>query len=350
MPVTHTRGSAPARQSPHAVGALNRGGSRRERVHPMRRLGIAAAMFVLGFGVVGWAASAASASCGSSTPASFSFADRQDDGIDTQGNPDPRRYAPDIVAVDVVADASCNLSVGATLGDHPSSPGSLYAGEIMAFYLNTDGNRSTGLTSAAGADRVIVTYGDNFGPDYTRLGTFNGSGFSFADAPGRAYEWGGRTMTFESLGISSPATLEILAVGLFDESLVRLGSNTYYDFAPDDGVSAFQAPIQFSAGPGPGPGPTPGPGPGPRPGPTPGPGPGSTPDPVQPERFCRVPRVERMQVARARRRLESAGCRYRVQRLASRRVRRGRVISTSPPAGRTTSRSVVLRISSGRPR
>jgi hypothetical protein len=86
---------------------------------------------------------------------------------------------------------------------------------------------------------------------------------------------------------------------------------------------------------------------------TPTPIPPPTPAPTTPvvaptSKTCTVPRVAGLSVKTARVRLARAGCDSTVIRVRSRRVKRGRAISTRPGVGRQTSRLVVLLVSRGR--
>ena len=168
-------------------------------------------------------AAAQAASCTTSTPAQQRFADASGDSIDGNGQPDPLGYAPDIEAIEVSLDDRCNLTIGARLSDHVQASHTLYDGEVIAFFLNTDGNATTGV---AGSERVIVTTGSKFGPDLTRVGTSNGSGFDFQGVSTEAAPWGRQTLSLDTLGITAPATIELRTVGIFDSS--------FYDFAPPD--------------------------------------------------------------------------------------------------------------------
>ena len=124
------------------------------------------------------------------------------------------------------------MTIGARLSDHVQASHTLYDGEVIAFFLNTDGNATTGV---AGSERVIVTTGSKFGPDLTRVGTSNGSGFDFQGVSTEAAPWGRQTLSLDTLGITAPATIELRTVGIFDSS--------FYDFAPpDDGAFQFVIP------------------------------------------------------------------------------------------------------------
>jgi hypothetical protein len=169
----------------------------------------------------------------------------------------------------------------------------------------------------------------------TRLGRWNGNGFDFQDAPAAAGPWGRQTMTLDELGIVAPTTIQVRSVSMFDDFIIN---TQFYDFAPDDG-SAFGVVVSFSSGGGTGPGTNPGPGP--NPGAGANPERGSSPQ-------CKVPKVRGLKVRRAKAKLRATRCRSRIVHVSSHTVPRGRVTGTSPRAGRTTMRRVVLRISRGR--
>ena len=176
---------------------------------------------------------AQAAPCTASTPVAQSFADASGDSVDGSGQPDRLQYAPDIVAVDVSVDDRCNLTIGARLGDHVSASTTLYDGELIAFFLNVDGNAATGNTG--GSDRVIVTDGSTSDSDATRLGTWNGSAFDFQPARVPAAPWGRQTLSLDALGITAPTTVGVFALSSFEAS----DGASFYDFAPE-GESPFR--------------------------------------------------------------------------------------------------------------
>jgi hypothetical protein len=90
------------------------------------------------------------------------------------------------------------------------------------------------------------------------------------------------------------------------------------------------------------------------PAPTPGPGPGSGPAPSPPPPVagpvCTVPRIKGMKLPAAKRALRRAHCRVgRIKHRHSKKVRRGRVVATSPGRGRrmVAGSKVELFVSSG---
>jgi hypothetical protein len=117
----------------------------------------------------------------------------------------------------------------------------------QAIFLDTDGNPATG--DAGGADVAVVTYGYTSGPDDRRLGTWNGSAFSFIAAPGMPFRWGGIQAPFSVLGITAPVTLTVRALALWNDP----SGAQYVDFAPDGGNSdpGFKSAISFSPPPAP---------------------------------------------------------------------------------------------------
>ena len=250
-----------------------------------------------------------------SVPAATSFGDGRYDAVNPNGVPDPTGRAPDITSVDVAITAACQLSIGAAVEGHSSPPDSLSDGETIVFALDVDGNRATGAPPT-GADRQIATYGNTDASDVSRLGVWTVGGFSYVDLPA-PLSWGRETVSLAALGVTAPATVRITAMAAF-----VAGSSSWFDRAPADD-SAFVARIAF-AGAHPAPAPWP-----PRP------------------YACTVPDVLGMPAWRARRRLRAAGCRARFVVLPDRRAPRGRVIKTSPRAGRTTWATVTVRISAG---
>lgn len=148
---------------------------------------------------------------------------------------------------------------------------------------------------------------------------------------------GGVTAPAASLNIKPPATIAVSAEAL---SFIRPWLR---DYAPD--YSVWHVPVQLDDS-------VPAPDP-----PSPQAAPVSTAPPVstptapaaapplaKTPRQCRVPAVRGMSVKRATARMKKAGCRFRTRRVASRRVRPGRVLSTSPRAKRLTREIVELRV------
>jgi hypothetical protein len=244
-----------------------------------------------------------------------SFADGRYDAVDANGVPDSTGRAPDMTSVDLAISASCQLTIGATIQGHSSSPDSLTQGETIVFSLDVDGNRATGAPPT-GADRQITTYGNTDAPDLSRLGTWTRGGFSYVDLPA-PLAWGRETVSFTALGVTSTRTVRVTAAAVF-----IAGGTSWFDRAPGDD-SAFAVRIAFA-----------------------GAYPADTPwlDGPRARRACTVPDVRGMSAPRARRRLRAAGCRARFVVVLDRRRRRGTVIRTSPRAGRTTWSPVTVTI------
>jgi hypothetical protein len=265
--------------------------------------------------------SAADAACTSSTPSTATYADSAADG--------ELGLAPEIVSVVATTDAACRMTVQDVLAG-AAAPGDLIDGDAVGIYLDTDGNPATGSPLWEGADRVVIIVGAS-GPDIgPGLGIWDGATFSFAGTPplppaGPA----GFAATLDQLGMAAPS-----AVGIRTAAIWTGVYDTYADFAPEVFDPSFRFPVGFStAVPSPPPAPT-------------TTTPARAPAPAAKARDrCTVPHVKRLTAAKARRRLRSAGCRYRVVRVRS-RIAAGRVVATRPRAGRRTSRTVV-RVSRG---
>ena len=277
---------------------------------------------ILALAVLAVLPGAAHAACTSSTPYTQSYADSPADG--------ELGLAPEIVSVVAATDAACRVTVQSVLAGY-AAPGDLIDGDAVGIYLDTDGNAATGSPLWDGADRAVIIAG-MAGPDLgPGLGVWDGATFSFDGTPAPApVGAGGFTATPDQLGMAAPASVGIrtatLWAGVYD---------TYADFAPEVFDPPFRFPVVFStARPSP---------------PPPAPSPPTTTPPVTTSSDCTVPRVKRLRARKARRRLRTAGCRYRVVRVRSRRPA-GRVVSTRPRAGRRTSRVVLVRVSRGRAR
>jgi hypothetical protein len=265
---------------------------------------LTAGVLLAGLGLPGPASAAA---C-TSTPATARFADGLYDSVDASGAPDPAGSAPDIVSVEVDVAPTCQVTIGATLEGHATPADSLAHGETIVFSLDVDGNRATGAPPT-GADRQIVTYGTDAGPDVSQLGTWTAGRFAYQDLP-TASPWGRETLSLAALGITSSTRLEITAAGTF-----VVGAASWSDLAPAY-ETTFAVPIALDA---------------------------ALPSAHAPA-GCKVPDVRGMPSRRARRRLRAAGCRTGDVAVASRCSHPGRVISTSPSAGRLAIAPVTVRL------
>jgi hypothetical protein len=256
---------------------------------------------------------ASGADC-TSTPATARFADGVHDSVDASGAADPAGSAPDIATVDVDVGPTCLMTIGATLAGDATPPDSLSYGATIVFSLDVDGSRATGAPPT-GADRQIVTYGVDAAPDVSQLGTWTAGRFAYQDLPA-ASPWGRETLSLAALGITSSTRLEIAAAGNF-----VMGAASWFDHAPVD-ETTFAVPITVDA----------------------------ALASAHAAAGCKVPDVRGMPAPRARRRLRAAGCRIGAVVGASRCARPGRVIRTSPRAGRMAPAEVTVRICRSRRR
>jgi hypothetical protein len=290
---------------------------------------VAATIAVLAF------ASSASATCYYSNASSQSYADSPADG--------DLGLAPEITGVRADSDGACGLSVEPVV-TNPYG-GDLIDGEAVATYLNIDGNPSTGSPVWNGADRVVITVGLT-GPDYAPgVGTWNGSTFDFvggASLPRVGI--GGWKANVDQLGIASPVNLSFRTGAIYEGIY-----DVYGDFAPEPNAASFVFPLSISTVAPPPPSP---PAP-PAQTQTQTPAPSSSGPVRNPQsqsedsEACRVPAVKRKTASSAARAMRRAGCFYGITRVYS-SVRAGRVISTSPRAGRSTDDMVSVKVSRGR--
>jgi hypothetical protein len=253
------------------------------------------------------------AACSSSTPVDRSFVDNASDSQLGLG--------PEMAFVGVTLGSACDLTVLPTLVDRSSTVG-LISDETVATYIDSDGNPATGSAQWGGADKIVLTIGRR-GPDLRpALGTWTGEAFSFAAGVTLpAVGAGGFTASLDQLGVAAPTTL-----GLRVASTWTGLRDTYDDLAPGRGLPPIAVPVTFATDGAP-------------PAPPPAAGPAFAP--------CLVPKVRRLPLSEARRRLARAGCRSRVVRVRS-RLRPGRVSTTLPAAGTWTIRAVVLNVAESR--
>ena len=239
------------------------------------------------------------AACTASTPASQSLADNASDG--------QLGLAPEITFVDATLGSACDLVVLPSLGDRSATVG-LIPYETLATYIDTDGNSATGSPRWDGADKVVVVFGQRGAGLPPALGTWTGAAFSFA-------------ANLDQLGVSGPTTL-----GLRVASSWTGLRDTYDDLAPKRAGPSFAFPVTFTTDGAP-------------------PAPailgsrGGSPGPA----ICMVPKVRRLPLPEARRRLARAGCRSRVVSVSS-RLKPRRVSHTLPAAGTWTIRPVVVAV------
>jgi uncharacterized delta-60 repeat protein len=148
--------------------------------------------------------------------------------------------------------------------------------------------------------------------------------------------FGGGTRVYElGTGYAAPSAVAIQDGGSpIDERIIEVGK--HYDSSAN---RSDMAAIRVLTGP---------PGQPPPPGPPPPPPPVVPPPPPAPAARCRVPRVVRLRLARARTRIRRAHCRVgRVRSVRSRRFR-GIVVKQSPRAGRRVARGTRVNLVVGR--
>lgn len=252
------------------------------------------------------------AACTASTPASERLADNASDG--------QLGLAPEITFVDATLGSACDLVVLTSLGDRSATVG-LIPYETLATYIDTDGNSATGSQQWNGADKVVVVFGQRTAGPPAALGTWTGAAFSFAAGVTLpAVGASGFAANLDQLGVSGPATL-----GLRVASSWTGLRDTYDDLAPKRRGPSFAFPVTFTTD-------------------------GAPPAPAIPASqggggptICMVPKVRRLPLPEARRRLARAGCRLRVVSVSS-SLKPGRVSHTLPAAGTWTIRSVVVAV------
>lgn len=277
------------------------------------------------------APTAASAACAAPTPAAVAHDDPATDaeGFEATGATPEETVivtAPEITKVTGGLDASCSITYDTTLALPPGETEPLVERESLRYYLDVDANPATGGT-VTGAEWLVLIDGAN-GPDRTLLLRWNGA--AFADqrdiAPAGAV---GFTLPLAVLGIQQPTTL-----GVRVHSRLVSGGMGYVDLAPDRTVPQMLLALQWAV---------------PAPPPIVPVGPASTP-PVKTTPTCVVPSLRGKTIAAARDAAKRASCTLKVVRRASRKVRRGRVITTTPAAGMRTITTVTVIVSSGPPK
>jgi PASTA domain len=283
-------------------------------------------------------AGSAGAQCYSSTPSSTSYADSPFDG--------DSGLAPEIATVGVAIDAACDYSV------NPGVATSLFQGEAVFEYINTDGNASTGSPVFNGADVAIGSLGVNGADPPPLLGRWDPATatFSFTGGPSLSPVGnGGFSATLDQLGVTAP-----LITGVMVGSIYQGIYDSYSDFAPNPGLGDIMMPVAFS---------TVAPVPVPvvqQPAPVQTTAPAVTTTPVtatstptatsKAANGCKVPAVKKLRTAVARAALKSAGCKLgETTRSYSSTVAAGRVIATLPKAGtKSWTEPVDLVVSKGR--
>ncbi len=237
--------------------------------------------------------------------------------------------APDASSLGVSMDGNCLMTVSYGIFNQDQ----LYAGDILSWFIDADGNAATGIGSGyVGADygvartatgAALLRYDhvtDSFGTPtaITPIGQF-GAQFDLSALSGL----GARAIT-----IAGASSWKSSSTG-----------TSYYDWVPSPGLPAFSVPVNLAA-PTPPPTPVPTPVAPPAPTPTPAPAPtttgsvvqsGTTSNPTADDEFaCEVPAVRGLPLGKAKARLRRAGCTLGAVRYErSRRYAKGRVIRLS---------------------
>jgi PASTA domain-containing protein len=273
-------------------------------------------------------ASAASAKCHSSTPNSIGLADSPSDG----------GLAPEITVVTVAVNATCGYLVDLGI----AKP--LVADDSVSVYVNVDGDPATGDQTTGGADVLVRTSGATgpepaallaqWYPDYAT--------FSFANAivlPPLGN--GGFTATLDQLGVTTSPTVttvrvasshtdtDVAPASMFEPLPLSVAFSTIAPPLPPPAVPAFPVVPPAVVAP---------------------PIAVAPPLPViATPKPCVVPSLKRLRTATAKVTIRRAGCKVGSTRRAySSTVRSGRVVVSSPRAGTTSAKPVVLVISRGR--
>lgn len=258
---------------------------------------------------------AAASPCATSTPASQVFADSpldSDNGL-----------SPEITSVTASLDSACNLSISYGIAD-----GALIDSDALSWYLNTDGNPSTGNTTFGGADYAVMTLGRTGLDDPPVLAPWVNGAFDFAarkTLPTNGL-FGFKVNVADLNGLTSGVPLTFMGGASWSGTY-----GFYVDWAPEVGAAPFSFPMVFSAtapvvqqAP-------------PQP-PVMTTVQPSTQAPVTPvstpaAKTCTVPLVKGLSAAAARKRVTNAGCMVGATRYVTSKAYAGKVVRTTPARG-----------------
>lgn len=188
---------------------------------------------------------------------------------------DNEDLAPDLRVMTAFTEDDGTYNVGIRLNSN-----ALVDGDLVATYVNTDGNQATGSPTFGGADIVVGIVGQ-IGPDFVQALRWNGSTFeattidslvSYAVDTTDELWWASAAELGIAPGTRTTLVFATLYSGLYSD---------YFDFAPEPGVPPFVFTAgALGSGPSPAP-PTPPPGPAPPPpaAPPPPPAPSTPPAP-----------------------------------------------------------------------
>jgi len=238
---------------------------------------------------------AAHATCYSSTPNNETFSDALGDS----GN------APDIGNTVVELNATCGISV------NPAVTGLNSSDKAVFTYIDTDGDAATGDPNF-GAEVIVGVFGDSTAPSPPVLARWNGSTFDFSKGEllsplGTA----GFVSDLNQLAVPDSTTIALIVASSYEPPAP---ATPEADFAPE--ADAFYFETDFSTSP-------------------------AQPPPPAPSAAvlkagCEVPHVKSRSVAKAKRALMKAGCKYKI-------TGKGKVVSISPKAGTLTTGTVQVK-------
>jgi hypothetical protein len=286
----------------------------RSRPVGWRRAAVASTMAALC--AAGIAPAVARAGC-VSAPVNVTFNDPVGDA--------PAGLVPDVSTLNVSLDGACSL----TLGYGVASQTELLTDESVSWFIDTDGNASTGIRTAY------------VGADYAVVRTETAAVLVRYDVPSDTFV----AATFVEAVGRFGVRFELSSIGGFGARVITIAGSsswkasngtTYRDWVPLPGVSPFAVTVNLTPFT-PTPTPTPVSAPTPTPvasAPTPAPsaGSGTVQSGTSPsdDYACEVPPVRGLRLTQAKARLRSAGCTLgRVRHERSRRFPAGRVVRIS---------------------
>lgn len=119
----------------------------------------------------------------------------------------------------------------------------LIDGDVVATYVNTDGNTATGSPTFDGADVAVFIIGQA-GQDALAFFRWDGAQMSVAPAPASLFSvWDGATDEFWGASLADLGIVPGISVGVIFATLYMGLSDTYSDFAPEPGYGAFPVDI-----------------------------------------------------------------------------------------------------------
>ena len=283
--------------------------------------------------------SSASAACTSSTKNSQSFADAHGD--------DDGGLAPDIGAVLMITTESCGTAGSISLTDGRDS---MIDGESVGMYYDVDGNSATGSPTFKGADRVIITIGQNGADSNPGVGVFNSATGKFEfgseadpiDVGVGGWGWGIDQIAFQ------PTTVGVYTITMYEGS-----TDSYADFSPEPGSAPHGYSVAYSTGQAPSQ-PTEPTQPAQPAQPTAPAEPQPTQQPATQPFTCKPGSLRGLKLGIAKSKATARGCDVKVKFKKASRKKRGRVISTTVRGstvtlfvGRRSARASASRVRAG---